>query len=60
MAEFGPRYQLFAGPVTDLTSEFVVELDAGKPIAFGLDPTLKQAASYYVSLDHNLLRIQPE
>jgi hypothetical protein len=60
VAESGPRYQLFVSPVTDITSEFVVELDAGKPLAFRLDPTLKQAASYSVSLDLGQLRIQPE
>lgn len=60
IAEFGSRYQLFAGPVTNVTSEFVVELDAGRPIAFRLDPTLKQSASYLVSLDDNRLRIRPE
>jgi hypothetical protein len=56
----GPRYQFFVGPVTGITSEFVIELDTGKPVAFRLDPTLKQAASYFVSLDHNRLNIQPE
>lgn len=56
--EAGPRYQLFVGPMTDVTTEFVVELDAGKPIAFRLDPTLKRAASYLVSIDHSRLSIQ--
>lgn len=60
VAEAGPRYQLFVGLVADITSEFVAELDAGMPVAFRLDPTLKPAASYFVSLDDDRLRIQPE
>lgn len=58
-AKSGPRYQLFVGPISDVTSEFLVELEAGKPIAFRLDPTVCQAASYFVSLDNNRLNIQP-
>ena len=58
-SEFGPRYQLFVGSVNDVTSEFVVELQPGKAVAFRLDPAVKEAASYFVSLDQGQLRIQP-
>lgn len=58
--EWGPRYQLFTGPVTDFASELLAELDAGKPIAFRLDPAMPQAASYFVSLDDDRLSIRPE
>lgn len=59
VADFGPRYQLFVCPVVDITSELVAELNVGEPIAFRLDPTLKRASSYFVSLDHDRLTVQP-
>lgn len=58
--EFGPQYQLFVGQVTDITSEFLGELDTGKPVAFRLEPTVRRASSYFVSIDGNRLNIQPE
>lgn len=52
--------QFFAGPIANMTSELLAELDVGKPIAFRLDPRVRQASSCFVSLKNGQLAIQPE
>lgn len=57
--KFGPRYQLFVGLVADITSELVAELDAGKPIAFRLDPEIGRSPTYLVFLNDNRVDVRP-